>query len=89
MLTDYVDEVKALNADGELRFYPGSSYLTYRLMREQDRMRLYELHNKKIDVLSHNFRDTGRRTMVYDGDGFEGTKGILPPPRALVLIDPS
>jgi 23S rRNA (adenine2030-N6)-methyltransferase len=91
LLADYVDEVKALNADGTLQFYPGSPYLAYRLMREQDRMRLYELHSTEIDVLRHNFRDAGRRTMIYDSDGFEGIKAILPPPprRALVLIDPS
>ena len=40
-LADYVDEVAALNPDGELRFYPGSPYLAWRLMREQDRMRLF------------------------------------------------
>jgi 23S rRNA (adenine2030-N6)-methyltransferase len=91
MLADYVDEVAALNADGNLRFYPGSPYLAWRLMREQDRMRLFELHTTEIDVLQHNFRDAGRRAMLYAGDGFEGVKALLPPPprRALVLIDPS
>lgn len=91
MLADYVDEVAALNADGNLRFYPGSPYLAWRLMREQDRMRLFELHSTEIDVLQHNFRDAGRRAMLYAGDGFDGVKALLPPPprRALVLIDPS
>jgi 23S rRNA (adenine2030-N6)-methyltransferase len=91
LVADYVDEVKALNPDGELRFYPGSPYLAFREMREQDRMRLYELHSTEIDVLRHNFRDAGRRTMIYEGDGFDGIKAILPPAprRALTLIDPS
>lgn len=91
MLADYVDEVAALNADGELRFYPGSPYLAWRLMREQDRMRLFELHSTEIDVLRHRFHDAGRRVMIYEGDGFDGIKALLPPPprRALVLIDPS
>lgn len=91
MLADYVDEVAALNPDGELRFYPGSPYLAWRLMREQDRMRLFELHSTEIDVLRHRFRDAGRRVMIYAGDGFDGVKALLPPPprRALVLIDPS
>lgn len=90
-LSDYVDEVRALNRDGELRYYPGSPYLAWRLMREQDRMRLFELHSTEIDVLRHNFRDAGRRAMIYAGDGFEGIKALLPPPprRALVLVDPS
>ncbi|MFX1761664.1 23S rRNA (adenine(2030)-N(6))-methyltransferase RlmJ [Paraburkholderia sp. A1RI-2L] len=91
MLAEYVDEVAALNPDGELRFYPGSPYLAWRLMREQDRMRLFELHSTEIDVLRHRFRDAGRRVMIHAGDGFDGIKALLPPPprRALVLIDPS
>jgi 23S rRNA (adenine2030-N6)-methyltransferase len=91
VLADYVEEVAALNADGELRYYPGSPYLAWRLLREQDRMRLFELHSTEIEVLRHNFRDAGRRAMLFDGDGFDGIKAILPPPprRALVLIDPS
>ncbi|MBP0594941.1 23S rRNA (adenine(2030)-N(6))-methyltransferase RlmJ [Paraburkholderia sp. LEh10] len=91
VLAEYVDEVSALNADGELRFYPGSPYLAWRLMREQDRMRLFELHSTEIDVLRHNFRDAGRRAMLFAGDGFDGIKALLPPAprRALVLIDPS
>jgi 23S rRNA (adenine2030-N6)-methyltransferase len=90
-LTEYVEQVSALNADGELRYYPGSPYLAWRLMREQDRMRLFELHTTEIDVLRHNFRDAGRRAMIFAGDGFDGIKALLPPAprRALVLIDPS
>lgn len=90
-LADYVDQVSALNPDGALRYYPGSPYLAWRLMREQDRMRLFEMHSTEIDVLRHNFRDAGRRAMLYAGDGFEGIKALLPPPprRALVLVDPS
>ncbi|WP_042299802.1 23S rRNA (adenine(2030)-N(6))-methyltransferase RlmJ [Paraburkholderia kururiensis] len=90
-LADYVSEVAALNADGELRYYPGSPYLAWRLMREQDRMRLFELHSTEIEVLRHNFREAGRRVMMFAGDGFEGIKALLPPPprRALVLVDPS
>ncbi|KND60316.1 Protein involved in catabolism of external DNA [Candidatus Burkholderia verschuerenii] len=91
LVADYVDEVKALNPDGDLRFYPGSPYLAYWQIREQDRMRLYEMHSTEIDVLRHNFRDAGHRTMIYEGDGFDGIKAILPPAprRALTLIDPS
>jgi 23S rRNA (adenine2030-N6)-methyltransferase len=91
MLADYVDEIRALNPDGTLQFYPGSPYLAWRMLREQDRMRLFELHTTEIDVLRHNFRDAGRRAMIYEGDGFDGIKALLPPPprRGLVLVDPS
>jgi 23S rRNA (adenine2030-N6)-methyltransferase len=91
VLADYVEEVSAINPDGELRYYPGSPYLAWRMMRAQDRMRLFELHSTEIDVLRHNFRDAGRRAMLFAGDGLEGIKSLLPPAprRALVLIDPS
>jgi 23S rRNA (adenine2030-N6)-methyltransferase len=91
VLQDYVEQVSALNADGALRYYPGSPYLAWRLMRPQDRMRLFELHTTEIEVLRQNFRDAGRRAMLYAGDGFDGIKALLPPPprRALVLVDPS
>jgi 23S rRNA (adenine2030-N6)-methyltransferase len=90
-VADYVEQVSALNADGQLRFYPGSPFLAWRLLRTQDRMRLFELHSTEIDILRHNFRDAGRRAMLYAGDGFDGIKALLPPPprRALVLVDPS
>lgn len=91
VLEDYVAQVRALNGDGQLRYYPGSPYLAWRLMRTQDRMRLFELHTTEIEVLRHNFRDAGRRAMLYAADGFDGIKALLPPPprRALVLVDPS
>ncbi|MCG1054326.1 23S rRNA (adenine(2030)-N(6))-methyltransferase RlmJ [Mycetohabitans sp. B5] len=90
-LADYVDAVRALNPDGELRFYPGSPYLAWQTLREQDRMRLFEMHTTEIDVLRSNFRDAGRRAIIAGGDGFEAIKALLPPPprRALTLIDPS
>ncbi len=49
------------------------------------------MHSTEIDVLRHNFRDAGRRAIIYEGDGFEGIKAILPPAphQALTLIDPS
>jgi 23S rRNA (adenine2030-N6)-methyltransferase len=91
LLADYVAEVSAVNPGGELRYYPGSPYLAWRLMREQDRVRLFELHSTEIEVLRHNFRDAGRRAMLFEGDGLDGLKTLLPPAprRALVLIDPS
>ncbi len=70
-LADYVDEVSALNADGVLRYYPGSPYLAWRLMREQDRMRLFELHSTEIDVLRHNFRPPPRRALVLVDPSYE------------------
>jgi 23S rRNA (adenine2030-N6)-methyltransferase len=90
-VADYVDAVKLLNANGELCFYPGSPYLAWQALREQDRMRLFELHPTEIDLLCENFRDAGRRALIVAGDGFDGLKALLPPAsrRALTLVDPS
>ena len=40
----YVNLVRELNADGKLRAYPGSPWIAQRLLRPQDRLRLFELH---------------------------------------------
>jgi len=103
-LADYMDLVKALNPSGKMRYYPGSPYCADKVMREQDRLRLFELHPSEIKILSENFRKLdahaaeqglrptvrGKRVIISDGDGFESLKALLPPPsrRGLVLIDP-
>ncbi|MCL4182295.1 MAG: 23S rRNA (adenine(2030)-N(6))-methyltransferase RlmJ [Burkholderiaceae bacterium] len=92
---DYLAAVHALNPDGVLRHYPGSPFVALGHLREQDRLRLFEMHPNEHRVLAANIaeagRDAARRTRVQAGDGFAGLKALLPPPprRALVLIDPS
>lgn len=87
---EYLDIIRQLNPDGELRLYPGSPWCAMSVMREQDRLRLFELHSSDSQILQDNFADAGRRVIIQAGDGFAGLKAILPPPprRALVLIDP-
>ncbi|RKT60739.1 23S rRNA (adenine2030-N6)-methyltransferase [Azonexus fungiphilus] len=88
---DYLDFVKMLNPDGQLRHYPGSPWLARQLLRESDRLRLYEMHSSDGKLLQECFHGAGRQVAITEGDGFAGLKAILPPPprRALVLIDPS
>ena len=71
--------------------YPGSPWLARQLLRETDRLRLYEMHSTDIKLLQECFKGAGRQVTVNEGDGFAGLKALLPPPprRALVLIDPS
>lgn len=104
MVKEYVDLVRSLNPSGKMRYYPGSPYCAEKTMREQDRLRLFEMHPSEVKVLKDNFRKLeahaaaqgqrpaarGKRVMVYRGDGFQGLKALLPPPsrRGLVLIDP-
>ena len=89
-VADYVGLVRRLNPDGRLRKYPGSPLLTSWLLRAQDRLRLFELHSKEARVLTGNFADAGKQTLVSPTDGFAGLKALLPPPsrRGLALIDP-
>lgn len=91
MIADYLAAVAAMNPDGALRYYPGSPYLAWQQLREQDRMRLFELHPGEIDILNENFDRAGRRAVIARADGFDAVRSVLPPPprRALMLIDPS
>jgi 23S rRNA (adenine2030-N6)-methyltransferase len=103
-IADYVQLVKAMNPSGKMRYYPGSPYCADKIAREQDRLRLFELHPSDGKILEENFRKVeahaaaqgqrpaarGKRVMIQKADGFDGLKALLPPPsrRALVLIDP-
>lgn len=103
-LADYVQLVKDMNPSGKLRYYPGSPYCAEKTAREQDRIRLFELHPSEVKILDENFRKLaahareqgfrstvrGTRVLVQRGNGFQGLKALLPPPsrRALVLVDP-
>ena len=90
-VTDYVDLVRQLNPDGQLKHYPGSPWLARQLLRDSDRLRVFEMHSTDIRLLQECFKGSGRAVTVSEGDGFAGLKALLPPPtrRALVLIDPS
>ncbi len=103
-LAEYVKMVKDMNPSGKMRYYPGSPYCADKVMREQDRLRLFELHPADAKILADNFRKVeahaaaqgerpsmrGKRVMIQKADGFLSLKALLPPPsrRALVLIDP-
>jgi len=89
----YLDCIEVENADGQTTIYPGSPFILARLLRPQDRLKLFELHPKEIDILRHNISELkqAKQIDVYAEDSFARLKGLLPPPsrRGLVLIDPS
>jgi len=89
-LAEYVDLVKHINPDGQMKLYPGSPLVALELLREQDRMRLFELHPTDSEILQQNFAGHGTQVLMQTADGFGALKALLPPPprRALVLIDP-
>lgn len=90
-LADYVELVRKLNPDRRLQSYPGSPFFAWWTLREQDRLRLFELHSKDARLLQEQFQGAEKQVIVEPTDGFAGLKALLPPPprRALVLIDPS
>jgi 23S rRNA (adenine2030-N6)-methyltransferase len=89
----YLECIRTENSADEISIYPGSPFILARLLRPQDRLKLFELHPKEIDILRHNIRELkqAKQIDVYAEDGFSRLKGLLPPPsrRGLVLIDPS
>ncbi|MDR3479725.1 MAG: 23S rRNA (adenine(2030)-N(6))-methyltransferase RlmJ [Burkholderiaceae bacterium] len=103
-VAEYLQLIKSLNPSGKMRYYPGSPYCADKVMREADRLRLFELHPSDSKILAENFRKLeahaaaqgqrpsarGKRVMIQKADGFQGLKALLPPPsrRGLVLIDP-
>jgi len=89
-LSDYVQQVRALNPDGALRWYPGSPRLARALLRPQDRLILTERHPTEYAALQQEFADD-RQVAVHQTDGYGALKAFLPPPerRGLVLLDPA
>jgi len=92
-IANYLEYILSENADNEITDYPGSPFILARLMRTQDRLKLFELHPKEIDILRHNMSQLkqAKQVDIYAEDSFTRLKGLMPPPsrRGLVLIDPS
>src|SRR5690606_33224153 len=73
----------------ELRYYPGSPFITRHMLRQQDRLMALELHPKDVEALRENFAgDFQTRVTHLDAWAAMGTH--LPPKekRGLVLVDP-
>ncbi len=88
-LSDYLAAVRAVNADGTLRYYPGSPMIARFFLRPQDRMVLLELQPDECALLQSRFAGD-RQVVVQRQNGYAGLKAYLPPKekRGLVLIDP-
>lgn len=90
VMQSYLDLIRAMNNADTLRYYPGSPWVAQALMREQDRVQLYELHPTDSRILKANMAESDKRIRVYKDDGFHQLKAALPPleKRGLILIDP-
>jgi 23S rRNA (adenine2030-N6)-methyltransferase len=92
-LAHYLECIQTENKEDQITVYPGSPFILARLLRPQDRLKLFELHPKEIDILRHNIGELkqAKQIDIYAEDSFARLKGLVPPPsrRGLVLIDPS
>lgn len=89
-LARYFQVIRSFNESDDINFYPGSPSIAKCFLRDQDKGWLFELHPKDHDLLHNNFSEA-RNIRVYQKDGFDGLKALIPPSsrRGVVLIDPS
>jgi 23S rRNA (adenine2030-N6)-methyltransferase len=89
-LADLVGLVRNFNAGKGLIQYPGSPAIAQALMRQQDQLRLYEIHPTDHKILASYLGETPG-VEVKMSDGYASLKSQLPPTtkRGVVLIDPS
>lgn len=89
-LQPYLEAVRADNAEGHLRHYPGSPRIARRLMRPADRLALCELNKDDCATLTAVFAGA-RHTAIHNQDGFTAIRAFLPPQekRGLTFIDAS
>lgn len=90
-VADYVAQVRTANRGTGLAAYPGSPLIAHQMLRPQDRLRMFEMHNTESRFLLEHFQHAAPRAIAHAGDGFVGLRALLPPPsrRGLALIDPS
>ncbi|MBB3983500.1 23S rRNA (adenine2030-N6)-methyltransferase [Sphingobium fontiphilum] len=88
LLDDYRAAVKAVNASGGPRLYPGSPKILAQLLRPQDFLILNEKHPKDVYALRGVMR--GASAAVHQRDAYELWLALLPPRtgRGVVIVDP-
>lgn len=89
LIQPYLDIVRAENADGAMRHYPGSPLIVRHLLRRQDRLSALELHPEDAEMLAETFAGD-IQVRVTELDGWLALGAHLPPKekRGLVLVDP-
>lgn len=89
LIARYLEAVRAFNADGSLRNYPGSPALVTTNLRDQDVLMACELHPEDAGALRRALPRKANM-QVHERDGWEALSALLPPAqkRGLVLIDP-
>ena len=86
----YLEQVAEFNGQSQLAYYPGSPSLAVQLLRDQDRLFLFELHGNEFTNMRENFSGN-RQIKMANSDGLQGLIANMPPKerRGFILIDPS
>ncbi len=86
----YLDVVATFNTKKKLTHYPGSPLIARHLLRDDDRLRAFEMHPSDIGPLQTALKGEPRRLKAERKDGFQQLRALLPPTsrRGLILIDP-
>jgi 23S rRNA (adenine2030-N6)-methyltransferase len=89
-LKKYLDLIKSINFNSDLKIYPGSCYLAARSLRPNDNLHFFELHPAEFSNLKKNFKNDSR-VIIENDDSYQKLSKLLPPKekRAVILIDPS
>ena len=86
----YVEQVAEFNAQSKLAHYPGSPSIALQMLRDFDRLFLFELHPNEFTNMRENFSGN-RQIKMSKSDGLQGLIANMPPKerRGYILIDPS
>ena len=89
-VANYMQQVAEFNAVHDLKHYPGSPSIARQMLREDDRMFLFELHPNEFTNMRENFSGD-RQIKMSKSDGLQGLIANMPPKerRGYILIDPS
>jgi len=90
LLAPYLSIVERMNPGGPIRHYCGSPEIAARMLRQQDKIVLNELHPQDCATLTANYA-SDRRVRVTNVDAVRAVKAELPFPerRGVVLLDPA
>ena len=77
----YVKLIKSMNPSGKMRFYPGSPFCAEKTMRQQDRLRLFEMHSTEIKILEENCRKVEAHAAA------QGQRSTVRGKRKVVVVD--
>ena len=89
-LKNYLNLIKLINSNSNLKIYPGSCYLAAKRLSEDDKLHFIELHPTEFLNLKKNFENDSR-IIIENEDSYKRLIKLLPPKekRAVILIDPS